>query len=168
MSNYFEDVVLGETIELGSHTFTAEDIIDFARAYDPQPFHLDEEAGKASLFGGLSASGWHTAAVFISKVVAQRQAIEAAMLARSERPAAWGPSPGFKNLRWPKPVLVGDTISFRTQRTGKVDLKSRPTHGLVLADNEGFNQRGEKVFAISTSILVERREPYRGTGPTAR
>ncbi|KAB2849553.1 MAG: hypothetical protein F9K44_07600, partial [Hyphomicrobiaceae bacterium] len=59
MSNYFEDVALGETIELGSHLFTREDIVAFARDYDPQPFHLDEEAGNASLFGGLSASGWH-------------------------------------------------------------------------------------------------------------
>ncbi|KAB2845611.1 MAG: hypothetical protein F9K44_16790 [Hyphomicrobiaceae bacterium] len=71
-------------------------------------------------------------------------------------------------MRWPKPVLVGDTVSFRMRRTGKVDLRSRPTHGLVLADNEGFNQKGEQVLAISTSILVERREPYRGSCPPAR
>lgn len=162
MSNYFEDVAIGETIELGQHLFTREEIIAFASKFDPQPFHLDDAAGKASLFGGLSASGWHTAAVFISKVVAQRQAIEAEMRRRGERVAIWGPSPGFKNLRWLTPVLVGDTVSYRMRRTGKTDLKSRPSHGLVHADNEGFNQRGEQVFAISTSILVERRTPYLG------
>lgn len=168
MSNYFEDVVLGQTIELGQHHFMREDIVAFAAEFDPQPFHLDEAAGKASLFGGLSASGWHTAAVFISKVVAQRQAIEADLRARGQRPAAWGPSPGFKNMRWPKPVFVGDTVTFRMRRTAKLDLKSRPSHGLVLADNEGYNQHGEQVFSIQTSILVERRHPYRGTGPQAR
>lgn len=168
MSNFFEDVVLGETINLGSHTFTREDIVAFATEFDPQPFHLDEAAGKASLFGGLSASGWHTASVFISKVVAQRQAIEAAMRERGERVAIWGPSPGFKNLRWLKPVLAGDTVTYRMRRTEKIDLNSKPTHGLVRADNEGFNQSGDLVFSISTAILVERRHPYRGTGPTAR
>lgn len=168
MSNYFEDVVLGETLELGQHHFTREDIIAFAAEFDPQPFHLDEAAGKASLFGGLSASGWHTAAVFISKVVAQRQAVEAGMRSRGQRPAIWGPSPGFKNMRWPGPVLAGDTVTYRMRRTARIDLKSRPTHGLVLADNEGFNQRGEQVFTISTSILVERRHAHLGTGPEAR
>ena len=166
--NYFEDLAVPETLELGTHTFTAEEMRAFAGRYDPQPFHLDEAAARASLFGALTASGWHTAAIFIARMTAHRQRIEDAMRARGERPAAWGPSPGFKGLKWLRPVYVGDTIAFRSRRSGKIDLKSRPDRGMVLADNEGVNQGGERVFAISTAILVERRSPYVPDPPAQR
>src|SRR6202035_4792959 len=98
--------------ELGSFTFTADGIKKFARQFDPQPFHLDEEEGRKSLFGGLAASGWHVGSICMKLLVAdgQRQAQEA--LGRGEEIAVWGPSPGFRELRWIKPVLAGDTISF--------------------------------------------------------
>ena len=158
---YFEDRQIGEMAEFASHTFGKDEIIIFAREYDPQPFHLDEAAAKASLFGNLCASGWHTAAIFIRGVVAERLKANAAARARGERVAVYGPSPGFRRLFWPKPVFVGDTVSFRARLTEKVDLKSRPDRGLLMSEVQGRNQNGEIVFGITSQILAERREPYR-------
>ncbi len=109
---FFEDIEIGQRRELGSFTFTAELIKKFAGQFDPQRFHLDEEEGRKSLFGGLAASGWHVASVYMKLLVAdgQRQTKEA--LARGDEIAVWGPSPGFRELRWIKPVLAGDTISY--------------------------------------------------------
>lgn len=159
--NFYEDRNVGEVYELGAHTFTREEIIAFAREFDPQPFHLDEEAAKASLFGGLSASGWHTAAIWIRQFVAYRQRIEAQIRASGNPVAQYGPSPGFRNLRWLKPVFPGDTITFRGRTAAKIDLKSRPDRGLLQTDSQGRNQKGEVVFNIRGQILAERREPYR-------
>jgi acyl dehydratase len=158
---YFEDRQIGEMAEFQSHTFGKDEIIAFARDYDPQPFHLDEAAAKASLFGGLAASGWHTAAIFIRGVVTARLEANAAARARAEPVAVYGPSPGFRDLSWPKPVFVGDTVSFRARLTEKVDLESRPDRGLLVSDVQGRNQKGEIVFGMTTQILAERRTPYR-------
>ena len=108
---FFEDREVGEIFDLGRHDFSKDNIIAFARAWDPQPFHLDEAAAKASLFGALAASGWHTAALYIRSLVAARQRASGAARAEGIALAAYGPSPGFKNLSWPRPVLVGDTVS---------------------------------------------------------
>lgn len=156
-ANFFEDRVAGEIADLGQHTFTKGDIIAFARAFDPQPFHLDEEAGRRSLFGGLSASGWHTASIFVRKLVDWRQAVETEIRAAGGRVAVWGPSPGFKDCRWLKPVLAGDTINFRNRTSALIPSKSRPDRGLVVAENQGRNQNGEIVFLITTQVLAERR-----------
>lgn len=158
-SNFFEDRVLGETYELGSHTFTRDEIIAFAKEFDPQPFHLDEAAGKASLFGGLSASGWHTTAIWIRHFVAYRQKLEAELRDKGIRSAVYGPSPGFKNVRWLKPVYPGDTLSFRARTAALVDWKSRLDRGLIQTDTQGRNQNGDIVFSIRGQILAERREP---------
>jgi acyl dehydratase len=159
-SNYFEDQVIGLTTELGTHTFTPDGIKAFAHKFDPQPFHVDEEAAKGSLFGGLCASGWHTAAEFIGHMIRARQAEEKVFQANGTLSGMWGPSPGFKNLKWPKPVFAGDTIRFRVTNTAKVDLKSRPERGLLVFLNEGFNQNGELVFQVTGQILVPRRVPF--------
>jgi acyl dehydratase len=158
-SNYFEDRVLGETYDLGSHTFAKDEILAFAQEFDPQPFHLSEEAGKASLFGGLSASGWHTTAIWIRHFVAYRQKAEAALLAKGNKSAVYGPSPGFRNVRWLKPVHPGDTLEFRARTAGLLDWKSRADRGLVQTDTQGRNQKGEIVFSIRGQILAERRTP---------
>ena len=115
LMRFFEDIEIGQRRELGSFTFTADAIKKFAAQFDPQRFHLDEEEGRKSLFGGLAASGWHVGSVCMKLLVAdgQRQAREA--LARGEKVAIWGPSPGFRELRWIKPVLAGDTISFASE-----------------------------------------------------
>ena len=156
---FFEDRVIGETGDLGSHTFTREEIIDFARQFDPQPFHLDEEAARSSLFGGLCASGWHTAAQFIRGIITTRQKVNAEALARGARLATYGPSPGFRDLRWLKPVYVGDTIAYRTRLIEKIDLKSRPNRGLLASAVQGRNQKGEIVFAVTSQILADRVSP---------
>jgi acyl dehydratase len=159
MSNYFEDLIVGSRIELGAHAFSAEEIKTFARKYDPQPFHLDEELAKQSLMGALCASGWHTVAVYTGFNIRHRQRREAEITARGETMAIWGPSPGFKDLKWPKPVFAGDTVSFRQTVSAKVDLKSRPERGLLQTLGEGHNQQGELVFKLTGQILVPRRQP---------
>jgi acyl dehydratase len=156
---FFEDRVIGEITDLGQHTFGREEIIAFAREFDPQPFHLDEEAAEASLFGGLCASGWHTAAHFIRGVITARDA--AAAGAQGTRLAAYGPSPGFRNLAWYKPVFVGDTIRYRARLAEKIDLKTRPERGLLASLVQGCNQHGEIVFAVLSQILAERRKSYK-------
>lgn len=158
-SNYFEDRMEGETYSLGSHHFTRDEILSFARQFDPQPFHLDDEAAAQSLFGSLSASGWHTTSIWIRQFVAFRQKIEADMAARGLRHAEYGPSPGFRNLRWLKPVHPGDTIEFRGRVDSKLDWRSRPDRGLIETENQGRNQNGDIVFTIRGRILAERRTP---------
>jgi acyl dehydratase len=154
---FFEDVAVGQRRELGSFTFTAEAIKSFAVQFDPQRFHLDEEEGRKSLFGGLAASGWHVGSVCMKLLVAdgQRQAKEA--LARGAEIATWGPSPGFRELRWIKPVLAGDTITFASEVTSLRSSESRPAWGILEARNSGTNQRGEPVFSILATAFVPRR-----------
>lgn len=162
MSYYFEDIELGERVCLGSHRFRADAIKDFARKYDPQLFHIDEDAGKASLFKGLAASGWHTFAVFIRMLIDERRRQADYMIFRGERPAIYGPSPGFENIEWKKPVLAGHTITFYSAIVEKRELNSRPTRGLLVCDNEGIDESGEVVFKVRTKVLVERRAPAEG------
>lgn len=154
---YFENLVIGETEELGSYTFLPDDIIGFARQYDPQPFHVDAQAARNSLFGALCASGWHTASVWMKHMVGHRDRIRAYALAHGQRPARLGPSPGFSNLKWLKPVYAGDTITYRTTVTAKRPSASRPEWGLVFHHNTGTNQHGETVFAFDGMVFWERR-----------
>jgi acyl dehydratase len=155
--HFFEDIEIGQRRELGSFTFTAEDIKRFARQFDPQRFHLSEEEGRNSLFGGLAASGWHVASVCMKMIVAngQREAREAA--ARGETVAIWGPSPGFRELRWLKPVLAGDTLSFASVVETKRASDSRPQWGIVQIRNSGINQRGELAYSFLGAAFVPRR-----------
>lgn len=157
MSTFFEDVAADLSIDLGSHTFTRAEIIDFAAKFDPQRFHLSEEGGRDSLFGALCASGWHTSAVWLRLVIDYRRRVSDQMVFRGETPARYGPSPGFEKIRWIKPVFVGDTISFTTKAIEKRDLASRPALGLLLSQNEGTNQNGELVFSVISKMFVERR-----------
>jgi acyl dehydratase len=154
---FFEDIEIGQRRELGSFTFTAESIKRFATQFDPQRFHLDEEEGRKSLFGGLAASGWHVGSVCMKLLVAdgQRQATEAA--ARGEKVAILGPSPGFRELRWIKPVLAGDTIHFASEIETKRSSEKRPEWGIVQARHTGTNQRGELVFSLLATAFVSRR-----------
>ena len=157
--HFFEDLVVGQRREVGSFTFTAEDIKRFATQFDPQRFHLDEEAGRNSLFGGLAASGWHVGSVCMKLMVVdgQRQAKEAA--ARGEKVAVWGPSPGFRELRWIKPVLAGDTIAYASEIESLRTSEKRPEWGILQARNTGTNQRGEPVFSLLATAFVPRRNP---------
>jgi acyl dehydratase len=156
---FYEDIEIGQRRELGSFTFTADDIKRFARQFDPQRFHLSEEEGRKSLFGGLAASGWHVASVCMKMIVAdgQRAAREAA--ARGETLAIWGPSPGFVELRWSVPVLAGDTLSFASEVETRRASDSRPQWGIVRVRNRGTNQRGQLAFSFLGTAFVPRRKP---------
>ena len=123
---FFEDMALGEDTPLGSFTFTRETMLRFAQRYDPQAFHLDDAAAAASHFGKLSASGWHTAAAWMKCYIATLQSALASLDAATRQRAESRPSPGFTNLRWPRPVYVGDTVAYSVCATAKRDLASRP------------------------------------------
>src|SRR6202790_9945 len=123
---FFEDIEVGRLRELGSFTFTADGIKRFAAQFDPQRFHLDEEAGRKSLFGGLAASGWHVGSVCMKHLVADAAGHATEGAARGEEVAVWGPSPGLRELRWIRPVLAGDTISFSSEIETKRTSSSRP------------------------------------------
>ncbi|CCD83931.1 conserved exported protein of unknown function; putative MaoC-like dehydratase [Bradyrhizobium sp. ORS 285] len=154
---FFEDLEIGQRRELGSYTFTAEEIIRFARQFDPQRFHLDEEEGRNSLFGGLAASGWHIGSVCMKLIVADNQRLAELARSRGEPVSVGGPSPGFRELRWLKPVLAGDTIAFSSEIDSLRASASRPQWGILQARNTGINQRGELVFSVLASAFVPRR-----------
>jgi acyl dehydratase len=154
---FFEDFVIGERRELGSFTFTADDIKRFARQFDPQRFHLSEEEGRNSLFGGLAASGWHVASVYMKLLVADMQRLDREAKLRGEEVAVAGPSPGFRELRWIKPVLAGDTVGFAGTIETKRISESRPEWGIVQIRNSGANQRGEAVFSFLGIAFVPLR-----------
>ena len=156
---FFEDIEIGDQRAIGSFTFTAEDIKRFAAQFDPQRFHLDEEAGRNSLFGGLAASGWHVASVCMKLLVADGKQLAAQAAARGEKVAVWGPSPGFRELRWIRPVLAGDTISYSNQVETKRTSGKRPEWGILQARNTGVNQRNEVVFSFLATAFVPRRNP---------
>ena len=143
---YFEDFPVGRTLEMGPLQVKADDIVRFARQFDPQPFHLDEEAGRKSLFGGLSASGWHTAAIGM-------RLIYDGFLKDS---ASQG-SPGIPKLRWTKPVRPGESLSLRASVSEAKPSASKPDRGFVTIDYSMQNQTGEvKLQMIATHILLRR------------
>jgi len=154
---FFEDLEIGQRRELGSFTFTPELIKKFATQFDPQRFHLDEEEGRKSLFGGLAASGWHIGSVCMKLLVADGQRLSKEAAARGEKVAIWGPSPGFRELRWIKPVLAGDTISFASEMETLRSSEKRPEWGIAQSGNIGVNQRGEMVFSFLATAFVPRR-----------
>jgi acyl dehydratase len=158
---FFEDIRVGESTELGRHTFTAEDIKAFAARFDPQPFHLDEAAAARSHFGRLCASGWHTACVWMRLLIDYRRREDEERRARGEAVAQLGPSPGFRELKWLKPVYAGDTICYGTEVVETRVLNSRPAWGLMLVRNTGINQHGEPVISFISSVFVERRSAGR-------
>lgn len=143
----------GEAVEIGRFEFTAEKIVAFAKKFDPQYFHLDAERARQSVLGGLCASGWHvTAAMMKCNVEAiEHQARE--VVARGETPPKFGPSPGFKNARWLKPVHAGDTVTYFMRLTGDNPVPSRPGRNILEMSYEGFNQRGELVYSIDCRVV---------------
>ena len=143
---YFEDVQVGETRRFGRYAVTRDEIVEYARQSDPQPFHLDEAAAARSIFGGLIASGWHTGAMFI------RMICEHAIPGTAATGAL-----GFDDLRWLKPVRPGDVLSVETRVAEKVEGR-RPDLGVVEIASRVLNQRDEAVMTL-TSLLLYRRRP---------
>jgi acyl dehydratase len=148
ISIYWEDLQPGTVRELGTTSVSAEEIKEFAAKYDPQPFHLDEEAAKESLFGGLVASGWQTAGL------AMRLTVDNML-----RHAASKGSPGLESLKWLKPVYPGDLLRLRHTILESRPLKSRPDTGLVRSRWEMFNQDGDKVLEMEGYGMFGRRQP---------
>ncbi|QNQ63017.1 MaoC family dehydratase [Brucella sp. 6810] len=146
---------IGKERVLGTYTFTAEEIIAFARKYDPQPFHIDEEAAKNSLFGGLCASGWHTTAIFMKLNVASMMQASRETVQRGETPPTFGPSPGFENLKWPKPVFAGDTITYKRVAHAIRPLASRPGWSMLTMTTRAHNQHGEEVLSFDNAAMVK-------------
>src|SRR5262249_36939050 len=155
---FFGDIRVGEKSEIGRHTFTAEDTKAFTARFDPQPLHLDEAAAASSHFGRLSPSGWRTASVARRLRPTDRRREDEARRAGGETVAQLGPSPGFRDLEWLKPVYVGDTISYGTEVVEMRPLASRPGWGMIVVHSTGVNQRGEAVISFISSAFVERRQ----------
>lgn len=154
---FFEDIAVGERTELGQYTFTAEAIKTFAARFDPQAFHMDEAAAARSPFGALCASGWHTASIWMRLMVEHQRREDTARRARDEPVALLGPSPGFRELKWLKPVYVGDTIRYATEIIETRPSNSRPDWGLITLRNTGINQKDELVISFFSVAFVQRR-----------
>ena len=152
---FFEDIQVGDVFEYGRHTFTADNIKAFATRFDPQPFHVDEEAAARSHFG--CASGWHTAAAWMRLMVDFRRRMDEAARARGEPVAGIGPALGFRELKWHNPVYVGDTIAYKSEVTEMRLSNSRPGSGLMTFRSTGVNQNGEPVISLVSTTFVERR-----------
>ncbi len=146
---YFEDLVVGTKQSFGSYPVTREEVLDFARKYDPQPFHLDDAAAARTHFGRVSASGWHSCAMTMAMLVQNM---------KENRQAGLG-SPGMDNLRWLKPVYPGDTLRCETELLEKRRSKSRPEMGLFKSRARTFNQHGDLVLEMVSNGLIRVREP---------
>lgn len=146
---FFEDYEVGQIDRFGHYEVTREEVLAFAAAYDPQPFHLDDDAAAASpVFGRLAASGWHTAGMAMRMMVDRNRELG--------RDSAMG-SPGLDELRWLKPVYPGDTLSMEIDVVGKSEPKSLPDVGFVKTRTTVFNQNGEPVMRQVASIMHRKR-----------
>jgi acyl dehydratase len=164
MTRWFEDITIDEVYPLGSHTFTAEEIIRFGKAYDPQYFHTDPELAKNSHFGGLIASGWHTVSVGHRKMVDALFAEEERLRALGQEPGVSGPSPGVNAMDFKAPVRPGDTVTFQLVITDKRPSNSIPGWGLLFNRISALNQQGELVYSadlVGFSKLRDYRMPLR-------
>ncbi|HXT05547.1 MAG TPA: MaoC family dehydratase [Roseiarcus sp.] len=156
MMAFFEDIVIGEERRLGEHAFSREAIVAFARQYDPQRFHIDEEAAKDSIFEGLCASGWHVAAAAMRCIVDARSRALAERQALGEALPPLGVSPGVENLRWPNPTRPGDIVTYYNRVVSKRETK-RPQWGLVFLHTWGVNQHGREAIAMDNRAFIGRR-----------
>jgi acyl dehydratase len=141
---FFEDFQVGQLSEFGHYKVTEEEIVEFASKYDPQYFHLDDEAAKASLFGGLCASGWHTAAMFMRMLV-------------DNMPADHGSlgSPGINNLRWVKPVYPGEELSVKGKVIKCRLSESKPGVGIICVAYQVSNQDQEIVMTVESNAFFK-------------
>ena len=145
---YFEDYVAGSVHEFGRIAVDEREVIEFASRYDPQPFHTDPLAARRSPFGGLIASGWHTAGLMM-RLVVEHYLSRVASLA----------SPGVDELRWTQPVRPGDTLSVRATVLEARRSRSKPDRGIVHTRFEVLNQRGEVVMSVKAMNMLRAREP---------
>jgi len=142
---YFEDLKAGDRFKSGTYKVTEEQIVSFAREFDPQPFHLDPAVARQPMFKGLIASGWHTAAITMRLFVQILNFAEGAI------------GLGVDELRWPNAVRPGDVLQVETEIVDLRESRSKPSHGIVRIRNVTTNQRGEVVQTMFASALVLRR-----------
>jgi acyl dehydratase len=145
---YWEDMQPGNELDLGSISATREEIIAFATQFDPQPFHLDEEAAKASVFGNLCASGWHTCAMAMRLMVTNFLQSSSSL-----------GSPGLENVQWKKPVFPNDVLSLKHKIIESRPMRSKPDVGLVRTLWEMRNQHGDIVLLMEGWSMFRRRNP---------
>ena len=151
---WIEDIPLGGKTVLGSYSFTEENIIKFARQFDPQPFHIDAQAAKDSPYGGLTASGWHTAAVWMKLMIAHRYAqIASGMEATQENYI----SPGVRKIKWLRPVRPGTRLTYTTEHFNKKDWPSRPTLGLLQSMNEARDEEGTLFYSFISQVFIAKK-----------
>ena len=143
---YWEDLDVGTTTEFGSYDVTREEVLEFACKYDPQPFHLSDEAAAKTHFGRLAASGWHTCAMTMAVIVRKLSELQWAGLG----------SPGFDELRWLKPVHPGDTIHVVGTIVDKTPSRSKPEIGSIKTETVVSNQHGEPVMRYRSIVLMQR------------
>ena len=143
---WFDDFAVGEQFEFGAYVVTEDEIIDFARRYDPQPFHLDLEAAKASHFGGLVASGWMTSAVLMRLLCDHF----------IPRQSSMG-SPGVDEVRWLKPLRPGDTLRARVEVTETRASQSKPDRGVIRCRHQLLNQHDEVVMSMHGMGMYKKR-----------
>lgn len=142
---YFDDLHIGQQFVTGSQTVTTEDIVRFAREFDPQPFHLEDEAAQDTIFNGLSGSGWHTAALTMRLMV------------DSGPPLAGGILGVGGDISWTTPLRPGDTLEVRSEVLGLTASRSKPDRGVATIRNETLNQRGQVVQTFVARVIVPRR-----------
>lgn len=148
---YFEDLVIGTKSSFGRYEVTREEVLEFAAKYDPQPFHLSDEAAARTHFGRISASGWHTCAMTMAMLVENL---------KNSRQAGLG-SPGQDELRWHKPVYPGDVLRVETELLEKTRSRSRPEMGSMRSRIKVFNQNDELVMSMIGIGLIAVRDPQR-------
>jgi len=156
---YFEDFEVGATQKFGEYRVTREEILEIAAKYDPQPFHLSDEAAAKTLFGSLCASGWHTCAMLMSMIVKNMHDA-----GPSGNSGALG-SPGIDEIRWTKPVFPGDTLRVESTILDKKPSRSRPEIGTIYMQNKVYNQNGELVMSNKPMVMYRRRNPAGGVEP---
>lgn len=149
---YFEDVIIGQKHAFGNYHVTREEVLDFAQKYDPQTFHLSDDAAAKTHFGKISASGWHSCAMTMRMMVDNMHA----------NPQAGLGSPGVDEIRWLKPVYPDDILRCESVTTSKRRSKSRPEMGSMEGAITVYNQNDEKVLTMKTIGLIGVREPRQG------
>lgn len=149
-----ENVRPGSRFVIGSYTFREDEILRFARAWDPQPFHTDKEAAKGSILGGLCASGWHTVSVWM-KLQRKYTAETFEAFSKSGNPLPeFGPSPGMSHVKWMKPVMVNDTITYENEIVAMRHSNSKPGWSLMSSRVHATNHNGEKVMQFDSAVFI--------------
>lgn len=145
---YLDDIQVGQRFTSDTHAIDAPQIKAFAREFDPQPFHLDEDAAKGSFFGGLAASGWHTASVTMRLLVTGKTSLAGGLIGAAVE------------LAWPQPTRPGDTLHVDSEVKAVAPSRSRPDRGIVTLESRTLNQRGDAVQVMTAKLLVYRKDAH--------